>query len=181
MAQRRNWTTGYLHFEVESGLIQMEQLMNRRMVRLMLFLAGIAMIFGQPTNSFAFGGPSLKAQLAAAIAGVQRGKPSRAGQAEHMADVAKHIDPELVDDQMLLQMEALLETRDDAVRAWVAASLGNLGPRAKRTIPSLLKILPEVDCQPMGLTSAPFIRAAIARMGEKPPPRPECRTLHKRG
>jgi len=71
-------------------------------------------------------------------------------------------------------MVSLLETEEDSVRAWVAASLGHLGLRAKVAVPKLLKLLPEVDGLRGSLTSAPFIRVALKRMGEKPPPPPDC-------
>jgi len=71
-------------------------------------------------------------------------------------------------------MVSLLETEEDSVRAWVAASLGHLGLRAKVAVPKLLKLLPEVDCLRGSLTSAPFIRVALKRMGKTPPPPPNC-------
>jgi hypothetical protein len=118
----------------------------------------------------------LKRQLLETIAEVQNGKTStsRTGAAEHIERLTRGINPQKVDDSTLAKLMALLETREDSVRAWVAASLGNLGPRAKVAVPRLLKLLPEVDCLRGSLTSAPFIRVALKRIGEKPPPPPDC-------
>ena len=118
----------------------------------------------------------LKRQLLEAMAKIRNGKTSnsRTDAAEHLETLTDGIDPRKVDETTLTEMVSLLETKEDSVRAWVAASLGNLGPRAKVAVPRLLKLLPEVDCLRGSLTSAPFIRVALERMGEIPPPSPNC-------
>lgn len=118
----------------------------------------------------------LKRQLSETMAKVRNGKTStsRTEAAEHLATVTRGINPHKVDDTTLAEMVSLLETEEDSVRAWVAASLGHLGPRAKVAVPRLLKLLPEVDCLRGSLTSAPFVRVALKRMGEIPPPPPTC-------
>jgi len=136
----------------------------------------------QSGTAYGTGGPMLMRQLKETIEKVRTGVPSsmaRAKAAEHLADLTRKIDPKIVDDKTLADLVSLLDTPDDSVRGSVAAALGHLGPRAKSAIPMLLKILPEVDCQYMGLTSAPAIRIAISRMGEKPPPRPNCGVVKK--
>lgn len=119
----------------------------------------------------------LKRQLSETMAKIRNGKTatSRTEAAEHLAMLTRGINPNKVDDSTLTEMLSLLETEEDSVRAWVAASLGHVGPRAKVAVPRLLKLLPEVDCLQGSLTSAPFIRVALKRMGEIPPPPPNCR------
>ena len=118
----------------------------------------------------------LKRQLSETMAKVRNGKTSttRTDAAEHLKTLTRGINPYKVDDKTLAEMVSLLETHEDSVRAWVAASLGNLGPRAKVAVPRLLKLLPEVDCLRGSLTSASFIRVALKRMREIPPPPPNC-------
>ena len=122
----------------------------------------------------------LKRQLLETMAKVRNGKTltSRTDAAEHLATLTRGINSHKVDETTLTEMVSLLDTQEDSVRAWVAASLGHLGPRAKVAVPRLLKLLPEVDCLRGNLTSAPFIRLALERMGEIPPPPPKCELNH---
>jgi hypothetical protein len=122
----------------------------------------------------------LKRQLSETMAKVRNGKTlnSRTDAAEHLATLTRGINPHRVDETTLTEMISLLDTQEDSVRAWVAASLGHLSPRAKVAVPRLLKLLPEVDCLPGSLTSAPFIRLALERLGEIPPPPPKCDWTH---
>ncbi len=115
-------------------------------------------------------------RLSETIADVRNGKTvtSRTEAAEHLATLTRGINPHKVDDTTLAEIVSLLETEEDSVRAWVAASLGHLGPRAKVAVPKLLILLREVDCLRGSLTSAPFIRVALKRMGKIPPPLPNC-------
>lgn len=113
-------------------------------------------------------------QLRETIAKVQRmSGPSmaRSNAAEHLSDLTEKIDPKRVDDKTLRDLVSLLDTSDDSVRAWVASSLGNLGPRAKPAVPKLLEVLREVDCLQVELSSAAAIRPALKRIGVTPPPR----------
>ena len=118
----------------------------------------------------------LKWQLSETMAKIRNGETStsRTEAAEQLAMLTRGINPHNVDDTTLTEMLSLLETQEDSVRAWVAAALGHLGPRAKVAVPKLLKLLPEVDCLRGSLTSAPFLRVALKRMGEIPPPPPNC-------
>lgn len=115
-------------------------------------------------------------QLTETIAQVRMAKTidARTDAAEHLANLTKKIDPKEVDDKTLADLVSLLDTSDDSVRFWVAASLGNLGPRARAAVPKLLKILREVDCLNVELSSAPAIRVALKRIGVTPPPPPKC-------
>jgi HEAT repeat protein len=125
--------------------------------------------------------PMFKKQLTETIAKVRKGRTSniRTDAAEHLARLTQRIDPNNVDHKTLEELVSLLDTSEDSVRLWVAASLGNLGPRAKVAVPTLLKLLPEVDCLRGSLTSAPAVRAALERIGVAPPPPPECGTQSK--
>src|SRR6266404_6237097 len=118
----------------------------------------------------------LTRQLLETIAEVRNGKTSnsRTDAAEHIETLTRGINPHKVDETTLTKMVSLLDTQEDSVRGWVAASLGNLGPRAKVAVPRLLKLLPEADCLRGSLTSASAIRIALQRMGEIPPPPPNC-------
>lgn len=100
---------------------------------------------------------------------------ARSEAAEQLPLLTKRMDPTQVDDQTLGDLVSLLDTWDDSVRAQVAASLGNLGPRARAAAaPKLLEILPEVDCLAVDLSSEGAIRSALERMGETPPSPPVC-------
>ena len=118
----------------------------------------------------------LKRQLSETMAKIRDGETSmsRTEAAEHLATLTHGINPDKVDDATLTEMISLLDTHEDSVRAWVAASLGHLGRRAKVAIPRLQKLLPEVDCLQGSLTSAPFIRVALKRMGAVPPRPAKC-------
>jgi hypothetical protein len=118
----------------------------------------------------------LKTQLLEEIAKVRNGETSRSRTeaAERLAMLTRGINPRRVDDATLAEMVSLLDSKEDSVRAWVAGSLGNLGRRAKVAVPKLLELLPEADCLRGTLTSASAIRVALKRMGETPPPPPNC-------
>jgi HEAT repeat protein len=81
--------------------------------------------------------------------------------------------PEEISDNVIADLGNLLEDRDDSVRAWVAASLAKIGPRAKQTIPALEVALKKIECVYGSLTSEPAIRSALTNLG-KNPPEPEC-------
>ncbi len=123
---------------------------------------------------------ALMNELTETIAKVRTGESStaRTEAAEHLSHLTRRMKPKEVDDKTLADLVSLLDSSEDSVRAWVAASLGNLGPRARAAAPKLLKILPDVDCLQVTLSSAPFIRVALTRMGVTPPP-PNCATTRK--
>jgi hypothetical protein len=97
--------------------------------------------------------------------------------ARDLAELTRRIYPSHVTDAELTSIESLLDNPNDAVRGWVAGALGNLGPRAKSAVPKLLQLLHDVEegC-PMvrGLNSSGAIRLALERIGETPPPPPQC-------
>jgi hypothetical protein len=121
---------------------------------------------------------ALMNDLIQTIAKVRTGESAtvRTDAAERLSRLAKRMKPQDVDDKTLSDLVSLLDTHEDSVRAWVAASLGNLGPRAKVAAPRLLEILAQVECIPVvgGLTSEGAIRLALKRMGVKVPPPPDC-------
>jgi len=149
---------------------------NAPLPRLWLLVITSAWFFLLPPTACAKGGPMLKKQLQETMAKVRSGETStsRTDAAEHLATLTRGIEPNKVDDTTLAEIVSLLDTQEDSVRYWLAASLGNLGPRAKVAVPRLLKLLPEADCLRGSLTSAPAIRIALERMGETPPPPPNC-------
>ena len=118
------------------------------------------------------GDPMINSTLEKAIATVKNEKSldARADAAEHLACLVQGIAPETVDDKTIEDMVSLLDDPADAVRSWVAAALGQLGPRAKVAVPKLLELLPAADCDMGDLTSAAAIRPALEKMGVKPPP-----------
>jgi hypothetical protein len=92
--------------------------------------------------------------------------------AERLAGLTYGTNPEKVDDETVSALVSLLaDTPDDAVRYYVASSLGNLGPRAKAAIPTLQKLLPQVECLQVMNSSASAIRGALFRMDVPVPPR----------
>ena len=111
-------------------------------------------------------------QLTETMAKVKRGETLMVQRdaAEHLAELTRKIDPKKVNDKALADLVSLLDMPDEPTRFWVAASLGNLGPRARIAIPRLRKILKEVDCLPGAVTSADAIRHALTRIGVRPPP-----------
>lgn len=95
-----------------------------------------------------------------------------ANPAERLAQLTEEIDPKKVDDKTLGDIVSLLDTSNEFVRFWVAASLGHLGPRAKGAVPALLKVMRETDCIELRvMTSADAARMALKRIGVTPPPR----------
>ncbi len=107
----------------------------------------------------------------ATVRAMKRPSAERTNVAEHLVEITRKIDPKKVGDATLTSLASLLNIPDDAVRARVAASLGNLGPRAKPAAPALLHVLGEVDCRQADLTLAVAIRHALTRIGVTPPPR----------
>jgi len=130
-----------------------------------------------PGRMSAISSPTLVGQIKETIVKVRTGETyamARTYGAEHLADLTAKVNPSEIDDETFGNIVSLLDTPNDSVRAWVAASLGNLGTRAKPAIPALLKVLAEVDCLRVDASSAGFIRTAIKKMGVKPPPPPQC-------
>ncbi len=117
-----------------------------------------------------------KVQFAETIARIRTGETSttRTNNAANLATFTRSIEPKKVNDATLNEIVSLLNTDDDGVRLWVAASLGNLGPRARIAVPTLLDLLRKVDCLEGELTSAGAIRLALTRIGKTPPPEPKC-------
>jgi hypothetical protein len=129
------------------------------------------------TTTSATDASMLKKQLLETIAKVKSGKTAnhRAAAAQHLSELTDGTDPAKIDDLTLKKIVSLLHSSDDEVRFWVAASLGQLGPRARAiAAPALLALLPKADCLVGSLTSASAIRLALDRMGVTPPPPPTC-------
>lgn len=73
-----------------------------------------------------------------------------------------------IGEQVGTDLISLLEMPNEAVQYWVARSLGNLG--VKESIPVLLKMLPEADCETGSVTAGSAIRFALEQLGHPPPP-----------
>ena len=118
-------------------------------------------------------GATINHDLQVTIAKVRSEKTveSRTEAARHLAVLTRQGKPDDVTDETFKDIVALLETDEDSVRYWVAASLSNFGPRASPAAPALFKLLLEVDCLPGSLTSAISVRTALKRMGVTPWPR----------
>lgn len=101
---------------------------------------------------------------------------SRRDAAEHLAELARWIDPDKVDDNAVAELVSLLNTSSDmVVRERVVGALGTLGPRAKSAIPDLLKILAAEDCakEPsMAISLEDTARIALRQVGVTQPPSP---------
>jgi hypothetical protein len=117
--------------------------------------------------------PDINQQLQSAIAKVRRAKTTSAKSdaAEHIVALTDERDCSDVTDQTVQSLISLLDLPDDGVRMWVAAALGDIGPRAMAAAPKLLSILAEVECMSWDLSSASTIPDALTRMGVTPPQR----------
>ena len=145
-------------------------------LRTALRLPTLVLICGLCSAAQSTGSTVSKIQFAETIERIRTGETStiRAHNAENLAVFTRNTDPQKVNDATLKEIVSLLNTDDDGVRLWVAASLGNLGPRAKVAVPTLLNLLRQVDCLEGDLTSAGAVRLALTRIGETPPPEPKC-------
>jgi hypothetical protein len=102
---------------------------------------------------------------------------TRTNAAEYLSRLTKEINPKKVDDKTIRDLVSLLDIPDDSVRLWVAAALGNLGPRAKMAVPALLRVVRETDCPPKietGVTLSATALIALKRIGVEPPPPRDC-------
>ena len=120
----------------------------------------------------------LNTQLGEAIVKVRTGETLMIQEeaARHLYDLTRGRNSKKVDDKTIADIVSLLDSPDDLVRLWVAASLGEIGPRARIAIPKLEQLLPAVDCLAVSKSSNDAIRYALTRMGAKLPP--PCREYH---
>jgi hypothetical protein len=122
---------------------------------------------------------TLLRQEIAAVRSKRQVSTARTEAAERIERLTRKMRPAEIDDSTLSDLVSLLEIQDDSIRAWVSASIGNLGPRAKPAVPELLKVLAGVECTPLvaGMTSESFIRTALKRIGAEAPPA-KCNQTH---
>lgn len=157
--------------------------MLRKLPRWLLTGLCAAMFTVAPGAGHISGQPALVDQLKDAIKTVRTNPMSSKARYEaekRLALLTSKVLPKDVDDATLADLISLLDTTDESVRLWVAVSLGNLGVRARPAIPKLLAILAEVEnCEFTSLSSAAAIRPALSRIGEEPPPRPQCGKVKK--
>jgi hypothetical protein len=136
-----------------------------------IFFAVIALFF--PEVARASTSHDINQQLRSAIAKVRKGKTpaDRRNAAERLASVTDERDCAAVTDETIHSVVSLLDIEDDIVQMWVAAALGDIGPRAKASVPKLLSILAVSDCKMWDISSAASIPVALKKMGVTPPPR----------
>src|SRR5947207_2738960 len=114
------------------------------LTRLGRFAAVSAWILMLSGTAYATGDNVLQDELRQTMQKVREGKTTatRTEAAENLSGITRRMDPRDVDDKMITDLTHLLDSADDSVRYWVARSLGNLGTRAKASIPALEKLLP---------------------------------------
>jgi hypothetical protein len=147
---------------------------SRSARQFVIFFAVIALFF--PEAARASTNHDINQQLKSAVLTVRRMKTvaSRRNAAERLAAVTNERDCRAVSAETIRSVVSLLDINDDIVQMWVAATLGDIGPRAKIAVPKLLSILAVSDCKMWDLSSASSIPVALRKMGEIPPPR-NCR------
>jgi hypothetical protein len=147
-----------------------------------VLLASVAIIFGLYHGLFAHRQSeikeaqlSLKNEIDLTVSLIHMGKTAneRYTAGLLLCELTRGDAAKRVDDASLDSIIALLDSEDDSVRSWISLCLGhNFGPRAKRAVPKLLKILNESDCnQPHGV--APDVCAGLKQIGAEMPPK--CR------
>ncbi len=85
--------------------------------------------------------------------------------AEELSDSIGKGEQTNITDADIDMLADMMADKDDSVRYWIAASLGLIGPRAKRALPQLEKAYREIACVIASKTSASAIRLAIPRIG----------------
>jgi HEAT repeat protein len=120
--------------------------------------------------------PEINKQLHSAILRVRHAKTANAkyDAVTHIAMITEDIDSSRVSDVTISELISLLDEPEDFVRMWVAVSLGDIGPRASASVPKLLKILDEVECEIRDQSSEATIPIALKRMNVTPPPPKHC-------
>jgi hypothetical protein len=144
--------------------------------RFVIFLAAVALLF--PSAANARTKPDINQQLRSVVAKVRRAKTptARLKISERLLALTHERDCSDVTDETIRSLISLLDLDDDGVQMWVAAVLGEMGPRAKASVPKLLSILAVSECQSWDHSSAATIPIAIKSMGVTPPPR-DCHNL----
>lgn len=143
-----------------------------RYLRFGFVLALLAVALLRVCSTKAEGHEMLRQQFSDEIATVRTSNDSavKIKAAEHLYSLTKGNGAKRFDDQCIAELAGLLGMHNDAVRYWVARSIGNFGPRAKTAVPALERVLPEVDCIKGSKTSASGIRFALTQIGVREPP-----------
>jgi hypothetical protein len=126
-----------------------------------------------PDVTTSAGKPDINQQIESTVSRVRKAKTEdmKSNAAQHLIDLTDNRDNSDVTNETINSVISLLDMPDDAVRVWVAAALGNFGPRAKAAVPKLLTILADIECKNLDFSSASTIPVALGRMGVTPPPR----------
>lgn len=155
--------------------------MNRLWCGIFRCVAASVTIASLSSATFAAPTASAVAKINQIITKVNTGEGMgvKADFAEQLAIDTRNVCPAEVDDRTIKKMIALLDIQNDPVRAWVAAALGNIGPRAKSAVPALLHILRGMDkrynCKFVSVSPADAVRLAIKRIGAQPPRPQTCK------
>jgi hypothetical protein len=106
------------------------------------------------------------AKIEALIAEIKSGGvPSvRRERAEKLAFMVKQNADRRFEDATIDELIELLGDRQDGVRFWVAAALGNLGSQAVRAVPALERALKDVEGSLGSLTTEHAIVGALQRI-----------------
>lgn len=87
---------------------------------------------------------------------------TRADLGLQLSDLVRHTDPAEIGPGEIDAIARLLRSRNDSIRAWAAAALGDIGPRARRAIPALEKALREVPMLYAGSIMKPELDSSAA-------------------
>ncbi len=138
-------------------------------LRLLLFAAVLVSLSSAPSRCQSK--PDINKQIQMAITKIRKARTTtaRLDAAERLVALTDERDCSEVTDETIHSMVSLLDLQDDGVRMWVAAALGDIGPRGKIAVPKLLSILAEVECRNWDHSSASTIPVALTRMGVTPP------------
>ncbi|GAO38347.1 hypothetical protein SCH01S_14_00110 [Sphingomonas changbaiensis NBRC 104936] len=120
------------------------------------------------------GGKTLSISSAAEQVRISATMNERVEAARDLAILTSRMNRADVSEDDVALLISMLDTKDDAVRFWVAAALGNLGPSATAAVPKLQMLLPETDCLDGAVTSAAAIRGALRKIGAEVPSEAQC-------
>jgi hypothetical protein len=144
-----------------------------------VFVAGLACFLSPLPTSGAQSAPDINLKLQELMAKVQSMEPSieRQDVAAKLAQWTAGIKPNKVDDETVLDLISLVDSKDESVVYFAAAALGNLGVRARMASQKLRKRLSQEETCPQLPTSkitASVIRTALKRMRVKVPHPDNC-------
>jgi hypothetical protein len=126
---------------------------------------------GQPVTDQA----ALMREFKATIQQIKEAKPQsleKRDVAVHLVDLSERVQPNLVDDKTFNDIVDLLDDSDIVDETYMPLVFGNLGPRSRPVVPTLLKIMRKYDCRFLDFGPAGTIRVSLPKIGITPPPEP---------